>query len=176
MPHPRVAFTVEATAAAVHRARHRVSAVVRAYGGPPDDDLFFRLELVTSELLTNALLHAGGPLSVEVTPAEDHVVVGVRDTSPVVPGPSPAETDGEHGRGLALVEALSLFQGAERTADGKRCWAVLPRTLTTTPAEGLPPGAGSHGTPADSARWSVTPAGQRLLAALLPATAPAEPR
>ncbi|MBQ0825842.1 ATP-binding protein [Streptomyces tagetis] len=177
MPHTRVGFTVEATAAAVHRARHRVSAAVRAWGGPPDDDLVFRLELVASELLTNGLRHAdGGPMTVELTPEEDHVVVGVFDGCPVLPGPSVMETDDDRGRGLALVEALCLFQGAERTALGKRCWAVLPRATAPTPAGRSPHAGRSRAAPEDAARWSVTPAGRRLLATLFPATSPAEPR
>ncbi|GAA2480169.1 ATP-binding protein [Streptomyces thermolineatus] len=174
MPHARVGFTVEATAAAVRSARHRVSAAVRSWGAPCDDDLFLRLELVVSELLTNGLLHADGPMTVEVSLERDFLVVGVLDGSPALPQPREADADDERGRGLALVEALCLFRGAEPTASGKRCWAVLP-VAAPGPAGGGSPGgaqgggARDGGAAVDSARWSVTPAGTRLLSTLFPA-------
>ncbi|MFE1785550.1 ATP-binding protein [Streptomyces sp. NPDC059506] len=170
MPHTRVGFTVEATAAAVRSARHRVSAAVRSWGVPCDGDMFPRLELVVSELLTNGLLHADGPMTVEVALEQGLLVVGVLDGSPALPQPREAEAGDERGRGLALVDALCLLRGAEPTASGKRCWAVLPVAAAPGPADGgSPGGAQDDGVPVDSARWSVTPAGTRLLSILFPA-------
>ncbi|MFF1277894.1 ATP-binding protein [Streptomyces marokkonensis] len=134
MPHTQVSFAVEATAVAVHSARHRVSAAVKSLGGPSDGELYFRLELVASELLTNGLLHAGGPMTVEVTVGHGLIVIAVLDSSSVVPRRQLTEIDNEGGRGLALIQALCLFQGTERTAFGKRCWAVVPTATTPGPA------------------------------------------
>lgn len=171
MPLTQVSFAVEATPAAVRGARHRISAAVRSWAGQYDDELRFRLELVASELLTNGLVHAGGPLTVEVTLEHDLVVIGVLDGGTALPRPRAAGTDDERGRGLALTEALCLFQGAEHTATGKRCWAVLATASAPGPAAEDTPGSAQDGGAApDVARWSLTTAGQRLLAHLSPAT------
>ncbi|MEU5093601.1 ATP-binding protein [Streptomyces sp. NPDC020996] len=162
MPHHQARFTVEATAAAVHGARHRISATVRSWGTSFEDELFSRLELVASELLTNGLQHAGGPMTVEVTLEQGLLVIAVLDGSPAVPQPCAAEVDDERGRGLLLIEALCLFQGVERTAFGKRCWAVLPVATTPAPADER----SAQGGGAPDARWSVTPAGEWLLSSL----------
>lgn len=134
MPHTCISFTVEATGAAVHRARHRVSTALSWWGGPVEEELRFSAELVTSELLTNGLRHAGGPMTVELTLVHDMVVVAVLDDSRELPRPRQTEADDECGRGLALIEDLSLIRGVETTSRGKRCWAVLP---LRTPQGGL---------------------------------------
>jgi anti-sigma regulatory factor (Ser/Thr protein kinase) len=170
MPHTCIRFTVEATGAAVHRARHRVSAALGRWGEPVEEELRFSVELVTSELLTNGLRHAGGPMTVELTLIHDMVVVGVLDGSRELPRPRPTEADDECGRGLALIEDLSLMQGAEVTSRGKRCWAVLPlwtpqeQVIESAPAEGA-----DRGFEVDGERWSLAPQGSGLLASLFPA-------
>ncbi|MEU8628760.1 ATP-binding protein [Streptomyces sp. NPDC048669] len=170
MPHTRITFTVEATEAAVHGARHRVSTAVRRWGGPVDEELCFHLELVASELLTNGLRHAGGPMTAEVTLVHDLVVVAVLDGCPELPRSRPTQIDDECGRGLALIEDLCLIQGAETTPDGKRCWAVLPVRTACDPAVELVPGGGqANGSMADRARWSLSPNGRGLLSGLFPA-------
>lgn len=162
MPHTQARFTVEATAAAVHRARHCISATVRSWDTSSDDELFPRLELVASEMLTNGLQHASGPMTVEVTLEQGLLVIAVLDGSTELPQPCAAEVDDERGRGLLLIKALCLFQGVERTAFGKRCWAVLP--VSTGPAPTA--GRSTQDDSAPDARWSVTPAGERLLSNL----------
>ncbi|MGV9418366.1 hypothetical protein ACWDO6_12650 [Streptomyces sp. NPDC003674] len=57
MPHTRIHFGLEAAAAAVCDARHRISAEVKAWG-TLDDEASFRLEVVVAELLTDSLLRA----------------------------------------------------------------------------------------------------------------------
>ncbi|MFE5256818.1 ATP-binding protein [Streptomyces coelicoflavus] len=164
MPHTCISFTVEATGTAVHRARHRVSTALSWWGGPVEEELRFSVELVTSELLTNGLRHAGGPMTVELTLVHDMVVVAVLDDSRELPRPRRTEAEEECGRGLALIEDLSLMRGAETTSRGKRCWAVLPlrtpreRVVESAPAE-----------EADGERWSLAPRGSGLLTSLFPA-------
>ncbi|MDG9722742.1 MULTISPECIES: ATP-binding protein [unclassified Streptomyces] len=176
MPSPQLRFTLEATAAAVRGARHRVSAAVVSLGVPVDEDLLFRVEVVASELLTNGLRHAGGPLTVEVSWEGGLLVVAVLDGSPVLPGRREADGDCEGGRGLALVDGLCLLHGVERTADGKRCWAVVPVPAAVGRGpEVMFEGGRDGGDPELSGLWSITPGGVELLMRLLPATYALEP-
>ncbi|MFD8614620.1 ATP-binding protein [Streptomyces sp. NPDC059631] len=171
-------FSFKATPAAVRAARHRISATVREWGVALDEDLSFRLELVASELLTNGALHAGGRLTAVVAMELDLLFVEVLDESAAAPRPRTAGPDDESGRGLTLVEALCLLHGSEPTAEGKRCWAVLPLRQSHIGAD-VPQGRDiAHGPFSaqgpdtaygpDSARWSLTEEGARLLARLCP--------
>ncbi|MER6100216.1 ATP-binding protein [Streptomyces sp. NPDC001728] len=166
-----MSFTVEATEAAVHSARHRVSAAVRWWGVPVDEELCFNLELVTSELLTNGLLHTRGPMTAEVVLAYDLIVISVLDGSPKLPQLRSAQTDDECGRGLALIEDLCLTQGAETAPGGKRCWAVLPvRAAGDRAAEVALDEAQDNDSAADQARWSLSSTGRELLSSILPSS------
>lgn len=87
------------------------------------------VELLTSEVVTNALVHAR---SVEADPAEgpDLVVrigrgfvrVEVYDVSPAVPvrrSPDPLDPS---GRGMWIVDELSRDWGVDHLPRGKRVW------------------------------------------------------
>ncbi|MFJ7148925.1 ATP-binding protein [Streptomyces sp. NPDC100445] len=162
--HPaQIRFTPEATPAVVPAARQWVSAKLRDWGVPFDEDLRWRLELVVSELVTNAVLHAGGRLTASIALEHDLLLFEVHDGSTTTPRPRAAGPCDESGRGLALVAELCLIHGSELTTFGKRCWAVLPLQSHTDQTSTTP---GSD-TLCDSARWTVTQAGAQLLARLL---------
>jgi hypothetical protein len=81
---------------------------------------------VTSELVTNAVVHAGGDLQVGLELAGTVLVVTVRDRSPVRPRRHRPETGRENGRGLAIVAELSRSWGSLPVAgDGKVVWARI---------------------------------------------------
>ncbi|MFE9708349.1 ATP-binding protein [Streptomyces sp. NPDC005930] len=164
----RFRFTVEATPATVRAARRRIAATVRSRSVPLSEDQRLRLELVASELLTNGLLHAGGRLAVDVVLDEHLVVVEVSDGNPTLPRRRRAGPDAEGGRGLTVLDGLCLLRGAEATETGKRCFAVLDLNAPVRHEEAGPPD-GLAGNDAEHERWSLTPAGGRLLGALLPA-------
>lgn len=174
MPHSELRFTVEGTAAAVRDARRRISSAVSSWDVPVDGDQLFRLELIASEMLTNGLQHAGGPLTVELRAERGGglLVLAVLDGSRVRPRPCVAGCDHESGRGIVLIDALSLFHGTEYTDSGKRCWAVLP--LSERPArnddEMSVNAVMESRRDDDSARWTVTSAGANVLRLLFPAT------
>ena len=66
------------------------------------------VELLVSELVTNAVLHGGSLVTLEVdceTP--EGISVAVADDGPALPAPSPAGPEDESGRGMALVELIS---------------------------------------------------------------------
>jgi anti-sigma regulatory factor (Ser/Thr protein kinase) len=80
------------------------------------------VELLTSELVTNAIIHArsGPQLAVEV--GEDVIRVAVRDTSPAVPVRRLSRPDDVSGRGVVIVERLASAWGVEHDRHGKRVW------------------------------------------------------
>ncbi|MGI5509226.1 SpoIIE family protein phosphatase [Streptomyces sp. CA-106131] len=71
------------------------------------------LQLIASEVVTNALIHADSDVDVRLRAFADHVRLEVRDSDSNPPIPSHlALTEGEnaaaeHGRGLLIVEALA---------------------------------------------------------------------
>jgi anti-sigma regulatory factor (Ser/Thr protein kinase) len=81
------------------------------------------VELLTSEVVTNAIVHgrSGPQLAVEVG---DHVVrVAVHDLSPELPVRRLGHPDDVSGRGVIIVEELASAWGVEREQNGsKRVW------------------------------------------------------
>jgi two-component sensor histidine kinase len=87
------------------------------------------LTLLTSELVTNGVLHARTHLRVGIATGQDHVMVTVADDdgsgSLVIPPPDDGRPS---GRGLMLVDALASQWGVFRHRGGKTVWFTLPRT------------------------------------------------
>lgn len=84
------------------------------------------LSLVTSELATNAILHAQTTFSVTLQGNNESVLLTVRDGSAVVPVDLVAQpiNMGTGGRGLAIVAELSDRWGTTPNTDGgKSVWA-----------------------------------------------------
>lgn len=82
--------------------------------------------LMTSELVTNAVLYARSPLEVFVSPGERAVRVGVRDDSPRLPRLMDGIGESMAGRGLHIVDSLADAWGAEPGAEGgKTVWFEL---------------------------------------------------
>ena len=87
--------------------------------------------LVASELVTNAVRHSGcggeHRLSVEVARRDGNLVISVHDPglSRDVAKPAEPEAADPGGRGLQIIQQLSVRWGSERP-DGYRVWAELP--------------------------------------------------
>jgi len=84
------------------------------------------VQLVVSELATNAVIHAGSPFSISVRCDVDAIRIAVQDwnaTSPQLRGAGPTDRS---GRGLNLVGAVAREWGVEPAPDGKTVWAELP--------------------------------------------------
>ncbi|MFE5591200.1 ATP-binding protein [Streptomyces sp. NPDC056549] len=107
-------------------ARRLVAAVLSRWELP---ELTRSAELIVSELVTNAVLHArtcGASVRVVVTRVrDDRVQVAVTDLDQRPPVLVQSGPDVESGRGLALVAALSDSWGYERRHWGKQVWAEL---------------------------------------------------
>ncbi|WP_331756372.1 ATP-binding protein [Streptomyces microflavus] len=84
--------------------------------------------MVVSELVTNACLHTlNGPVGLRLLSQDRQLVIEVTDTCPETTDLSIPwnDTDCDHGRGLAIVHALTCAFGCSRTADGKTVWAQM---------------------------------------------------
>jgi anti-sigma regulatory factor (Ser/Thr protein kinase) len=101
--------------------------------GLADDELLDEdVRLIVSELVSNACLHAGGPIELVVTLKQAAVRVEVFDAGQGAPQPrSPHNSSRPGGHGLHIVGRLSSQWGVEPTDGGKAVWAEVAR-----PADG----------------------------------------
>ncbi|MFD8813225.1 SpoIIE family protein phosphatase [Streptomyces sp. NPDC059627] len=81
----------------------------------------FTLELILSELVTNAIRHATGPVGVRLI-RDRSLICEVSDGSSVSPHLRRATTMDEGGRGLFLVAQFADRWGTRYTDDGKVIW------------------------------------------------------
>jgi anti-sigma regulatory factor (Ser/Thr protein kinase) len=85
-------------------------------------------ELLTSELVSNAVLHAQGSFELSVCGEEGEAIrIEVVDESPLRPVLAPPDGDVIAGRGLWLVDALAEEWGVEPSGHGKAVWFRLAR-------------------------------------------------
>ena len=93
-------------------------------------------KLLTSELVTNAVLHARTSLTLVLAKDDerDVVRVSVHDESATVPRRRAYSPLATTGRGLNMVGAASQAHGVERSANGKAVWFEISMS---------PAGAGS---------------------------------
>lgn len=136
-PHPWVyALRLPRDPRAVRVARLTVRAALDGHGRQDALDV---VELLTSELVTNAYLHTEGSASLRLTGLSDgRLRVGVWDSDPYIPAPFGgggedfvplAPTDAGSGRGLRLVQEYAdswggwaLDGGASGRGGGKPLW------------------------------------------------------
>ncbi len=82
------------------------------------------VRLVTSELATNALVHAQTAFSVNLAASDQAVLLTVRDESRALPTRRAAQAMDLSGRGLEIVDSVSLGWGTnENGAGSKAVWA-----------------------------------------------------
>ncbi|WP_405670525.1 SpoIIE family protein phosphatase [Streptomyces sp. NBC_01530] len=108
--------------AVVSRARTAVTRQLHAWNL---DDLAFTTELVASELVTNAIRHATGPVQLRLM-RDRALICEVSDGSSTSPRLRRARTEDEGGRGLFLVAQLTERWGTRYTPYGKVIWAEQP--------------------------------------------------
>ena len=177
-----------AAAAARRFVRDTLQSWVVTGGDADGHGLVDDAVLLTSELVTNAVVHAGTPVQVTCRMAEDNVEVVVRDSQPASLVPEPPETDRgpterTSGRGLLLPSALASAWGVTYGRTAKAVWFRIglggPGAALT---EGLDDGQ-AYGSPAGPAALTAAirqalaapgspPAAQRAGAAPAPGGAP----
>ncbi len=153
MPLNRPALSLGQGPRGVRSAREWVVGTFREIGRV---DLLECAELGVSELVTNALLHGAGQITVRVRGTKEHPRVEVRDEStepPLLPTAAGEETEDEllltFGRGLSIVARSSDAWGAEIEDDGKVVWFA--------PAAEFSDDEGPEGQISDSRRLGATP-------------------
>src|SRR3954454_12502691 len=135
------ALTLEPRPDAPQVARRFVTAQLTAYGA---DDLVDVAALLTSELVTNAVVHAASAVEVDVVRATEGVTVKVRDadTGPLVMRAGGGTELDEGGRGFLLVDRLAEAWGTEDRAGGKGVWfrraAGPPAVVPPSPRDSGP--------------------------------------
>ena len=126
--------------------------------------------LLTSELVTNAVLHARSRPELKLRLTRDRLWVGVADTTPISPVRKRYGPEAATGRGLLLVERMAAAWGTSVSEQGKVVWFELSpdageSTALALEAEALADLAdlGLAGGPNDGGRrGSAQPPGPRL--------------
>lgn len=114
--------------------RHRVQDVLVAWAPSTTWDLLSLggdLELLLSEVATNAVLHARTPFDVGLTLTDHLLRCEVSDDDPRTPRSEGPDADASNdleslgGRGLLLIDRLAQTWGIDQRLDGKTVWFTL---------------------------------------------------
>lgn len=131
-PTDRLELTLPAEPESPSLARDLIGNACRTWQLPA---LLHPARLVMSELVTNAVEHAGGALTVTVTRRGGGLHLAVADLDPRLPimrrprPPQPGAPLDERGRGLRTVDATAAGWGCTPTPTGKTVWATVRDTL-----------------------------------------------
>lgn len=133
-PSRSASMEVPAEPTAPGRVRHWLSAQLTIWAVP--EQVISSAVLCTSELTTNALLHAGTAARVEIDLSPERLLVSVADsgTRGAVTR-TRTEKLSSRGRGLGLIEQLSDAWGTDPTVRGSTVWfeMLLPAARADRP-------------------------------------------
>ncbi|GAB6987093.1 SpoIIE family protein phosphatase [Nocardioides pyridinolyticus] len=108
---------------APREARRAVRRQLASWGVP--EEAAHELELITSELVTNAFVHARPPIDLHLRHSANEVVLEVQDRAVLRPRRRRPDDDDEHGRGLNIIEVLATDWGTRSSESGKTVWCTL---------------------------------------------------
>jgi anti-sigma regulatory factor (Ser/Thr protein kinase) len=93
----------------------------------PRRDLYEDMDLVFTELISNAVRHGGGLREAQLANTGDHLRLTATDSDPRSPAVRSRRTDQPNGRGMHLIQAIADGWGVHRhhAEIGKRVWADL---------------------------------------------------
>lgn len=112
----------------VPEARHFVTDAVHSWHGPRD---LSDAELLTTEIVTNAVVHGGTDvdLAVRYDPSSELITVEVRDHGLTHINRPEDDQHATSGRGLSIVDQVADSWGVtEVPGDGKVVWFALRAT------------------------------------------------
>ncbi|MEU3415880.1 ATP-binding protein [Streptomyces sp. NPDC006658] len=115
----------EEIAGARELARSFLEDVQAVHGFPVSDRVMGMVQLVVSELVTNALRHAPGPCLLTLGIGDGAVDVTVWDSDPVMPVARAADPGRVGQHGLEIVMAVCRSFEVHREPVGKRIKAVV---------------------------------------------------
>ena len=119
----RESWTIWRVPEAVRHARRFTKRTLRSWGV---DDEVDAVLLVVSELVTNALVHTGGQVRLDLTLINHRLRIAVADNSPRSPfKPTSIGWEATGGRGILLVEAMSAAWGTVPVSGGKQVWSEI---------------------------------------------------
>lgn len=97
-------------------------------------DRLHELELMVSELVTNAIVHAQTAFTLRIVTSEHAVRVEVSDQTPGTVRAHRAGPHEPHGRGLHIVQTLADHWGVHdtRSSTGKTVWFTLNTRAPTS--------------------------------------------
>lgn len=128
-PMHELTLQAQARPEAVPQLRHHARAALTSWGL---NSIAGIAELVSAELLTNAIVASGAqrvsaPIGLHIAAYPGRLVVMVRDGSPGTPRPQPRDDNAVSGRGLQIIETLSADWGCLALArgEGKIVWCLL---------------------------------------------------
>ena len=136
-------------------------AAARALTRAGRDDVVDEVALLVSELVTNAILHVGSPIELEVAADPRGVRVEVRDSSPLAPVAHAYDDDATTGRGIGLVDLVADRWGVDPRPGGKAVWfelgdAPMPPPPSATPDAPARPDGGDDAAPTSPAQATGT--------------------
>ncbi|MFF3654535.1 SpoIIE family protein phosphatase [Streptomyces olivochromogenes] len=117
--HRTAVWELDADPATVGDARTATTGQLAEWGL---EDLSFTTELIVSELVTNAIRHAAGPIHVRLI-RDQSLICEVSDTGHTSPHLRHAANDDEGGRGLFIVAQITEQWGTRYMPSGKIIWA-----------------------------------------------------
>ena len=90
------------------------------------DDVSDVAVLLTSELVTNVIVHARTPMRLELDVDDNGVRVAIADETPRGPMRRQSNDARLTGRGINLIASLAMQWGVEPAPPGKKVWFELP--------------------------------------------------
>lgn len=103
----------------------RARRFVRDHAGETEND--DTLLLLTSELVTNGVLHARTSLVLGIVSGPETILVTVADDNEESPVQPPPDDERPSGRGLMLVGGLADDWGVQSRDSGKTVWFTVAR-------------------------------------------------
>jgi anti-sigma regulatory factor (Ser/Thr protein kinase) len=118
---PEARTELDATPGSAAAARAFVRELLAAWDCDDEHEVAV---LLTSELVSNAVLHAATRVALEVRADPDGGMlrIAVRDQNGQLPVRREPSLDANGGRGIFLVDALARRWGADADEDGKVVW------------------------------------------------------
>lgn len=127
-PAKHVVLRAHADVGVIRQARTAVHATLRAWGL---DDYLIDAVTITSELVTNAVVHARTPIELRLYRSSGRLGIEVADGDPHPPQLHTPQITEFRRRGIMIVDTLAASWGTHPSADGKTVWAEIDTERAT---------------------------------------------